>query len=206
MPGQNLRCPPTPTLLPFALPSICQMKVTAAFGGGRISSDFRRRRSAVGRCRQANWVDRYAGRADPRPSRPGPDHPHDVRYSPCGLKNDKRFIFSAASQGSAGRRLSAKPSPEREKEAPKAVLCAMEDGECPLPDAVAAAWADDPEPRQRRFAQRHARAAPAIQRRRFPDGIFSTTGRAVSARGTALGGRTGTIIEARMLNGVTSWL
>src|SRR5271167_2253431 len=27
------------TLLPFSLPSICQKKVTAAFDGGRISSD-----------------------------------------------------------------------------------------------------------------------------------------------------------------------
>ena len=27
------------TLLPFHLPSICQKKVTAAFDGGRISSD-----------------------------------------------------------------------------------------------------------------------------------------------------------------------
>jgi hypothetical protein len=27
------------TLLPFSLPSICQRKVTAAFDGGRISSD-----------------------------------------------------------------------------------------------------------------------------------------------------------------------
>ena len=27
------------TLLPFALPRICQKRVTAAFGGGRISSD-----------------------------------------------------------------------------------------------------------------------------------------------------------------------
>ena len=31
------------TLLPFALPGICQKKVTAAFDGGLISSDCQRR-------------------------------------------------------------------------------------------------------------------------------------------------------------------
>ena len=40
-PGQNLPCPPMKTIhvMPFPLPSICQKKVTAAFDGGRISSD-----------------------------------------------------------------------------------------------------------------------------------------------------------------------
>jgi hypothetical protein len=30
---------PDNTLLPFALPSICQKKITARFDGGRLSSD-----------------------------------------------------------------------------------------------------------------------------------------------------------------------
>jgi hypothetical protein len=71
-----------------------------------------------------------------------------------GLKNDKRFIFSAASQAQQAADFLHGLQPQQEKEAPEGVLRAMEDGEGQLPDAVAAAWDDDLH--QRRFAGREA--------------------------------------------------
>jgi antirestriction protein ArdC len=71
-----------------------------------------------------------------------------------GLKNDKRFIFSAASQAQQAADYLHELQYKQPK-APDAVLRAMEDEPGPLPDAVAAAWADDFE--KPSFAEREER-------------------------------------------------
>jgi hypothetical protein len=79
------------------------------------------------------------------------------------LRGDKRAIFTAASQAQRSTDYLHSLQPEREKEAPEGVLRAMEDGEGPLPDAVAATWDDDLNPQ--RFAEREGRRRASRGRR-----------------------------------------
>ena len=55
--------------------------------------------------------------------------------------DDKRLIFSAAAHAQRAADYLHGLQPEKEAEPPEAVLRAMEDASEPLPDAVAAAWA-----------------------------------------------------------------
>jgi antirestriction protein ArdC len=87
---------------------------------------------------------------------PRPEHAAYIDSWLRVLRGDKRAIFTAAGQAQRSTDYLHSLQPQQEKEAPEGVLRAMEDGEGPLPDAVAAAWADDLEPRQRSFAQRQA--------------------------------------------------
>ncbi len=85
---------------------------------------------------------------------PRPEHAAYIDSWLKVMRGDKRAIFTAASQAQRSTDYLHSLQPQREKEAPETVLRAMEDGEGPLPDAVAAAWADDLRPRSRRFAER----------------------------------------------------
>jgi hypothetical protein len=70
-----------------------------------------------------------------------PDHAAYIGYWLTALKNEKRFIFTAAAHAQRAADYLHSLQPAKEPEPPEAVLRAMEDGGDPLPDAVAAAWA-----------------------------------------------------------------
>ena len=69
-----------------------------------------------------------------------PDHAAYIGHWLKALKDDKRLIFSAASQAQRAVDYLHGLQSAQESEPPEAVLRAMEDGGEPLPDAVAAAW------------------------------------------------------------------
>src|SRR3984885_8193693 len=70
-----------------------------------------------------------------------PDHAAYIGSWLEVLKNDKRFIFTAAAHAQRAADYLHSLQPAKEPEPPEAVLRAMEDADEPLPDAVAAAWA-----------------------------------------------------------------
>jgi antirestriction protein ArdC len=70
-----------------------------------------------------------------------PDHAAYIASWLDVLRGDKRFIFTAARHAQRAADYLHGLQPTKEGEPPEAVLRAMEDGEEPLPDAVAAAWA-----------------------------------------------------------------
>ncbi len=69
-----------------------------------------------------------------------PDHAAYIASWLTVLKNDKRFIFTAAAMRSAPPIICTAFSRRRKTQPPDAVLRAMEDEPGPFPDAVAAAW------------------------------------------------------------------
>ena len=77
------------TLLPFSLPSICQKKVTAAFDGGRISSDGGVLLWQVPT--DNSLIDTLAA-IIPDHRDPGPDHTFDGGHPACpGLRHRLRL-------------------------------------------------------------------------------------------------------------------
>ena len=70
-----------------------------------------------------------------------PDHAAYIASWLKALQDDKRLIFSAAAHAQRAADYLHGLQPAQEPEPPEAVLRAMEDGNEPLPDAVAAAWA-----------------------------------------------------------------
>ena len=156
MSGQKSAMPATDddTLLPFSLPSICQKKVTAAFDGGRISSDGGV--LLLAGADETTWPDRHIGCDHPRPSRPRPDHTFDGGHPACpvfaiacgypdaddldDLRKDPAFKLACGRLPESGDDLASQPTMSRWENAPNLrtlirLTCAMVDVWCKVTDA-----------------------------------------------------------------------
>jgi antirestriction protein ArdC len=95
---------------------------------------------------------------------PRPEHAAYIDSWLKVLRGDKRAIFTAASQAQRSTDFLHNLQPKHVR-APDAFLRAMEDEPGPLPDAVAAAWADDfekPDFRKREHERRAKRSGKGI--------------------------------------------